>query len=135
MQLPLPGPRFGCSNMYLVTSTFSPPLSHLTLDGRPKWLTPSKNVVSIVSSLLLVEALRKTTNREYPSMPPCTRSLHRTSLWWPSICYRLLGIQTLYCLRCKACLKHLFIPLSSTLRKLSRTLDCCTRRPAERKNP
>lgn len=47
-------------------------------------------------------------------MPPCTTICHRMSLWWPSMWHRLLAcMHTLYCLRCKAFLNLLSIPLGS----------------------
>lgn len=47
-------------------------------------------------------------------MPPCTTICHRMSLWWPPMWHRLFAcMHTLYCLRCKAFLNLLSIPLGS----------------------
>ena len=55
MQLPCPDRLLWCYSMNWETRVFYPPLSHLTLDGRPKLLAAKKEE-SIVSALLFIEA-------------------------------------------------------------------------------
>lgn len=62
--------------IYSFTFTFSPPLSHLTLSGRPYSFTALSKHRKTVSLLLLVEQCKYTMNREKPSMPPWTTNLH-----------------------------------------------------------
>ena len=62
--------------MNQATSTFSPPLSDLTLDGKPYVWTACSNEWNTVSAWLLVLELEYTIILENPSIPPCITNLH-----------------------------------------------------------
>ena len=62
--------------MNQATSTFSHPLSDLTLDGKPYVWTACSNEWNTVSARLLVLQLKYTIILENPSMPACITNLH-----------------------------------------------------------
>lgn len=117
------------------TLTFSPPQSHLTLEGSPYCLTESRKAFNTAAALLFVEAWWYTGNLEYPPIPPCMTTRHLISLWYPSMCHKLFDIQTLYCLLWRARLNLASTPLGSILMRLSLTLERWILRPIPLKNP
>ncbi len=61
----------GWLSIYSDTNTFSPPLSHLTRDGRPYLETASTTHSRTVPERLLSLAFRYTGSLEHSSIPPC----------------------------------------------------------------
>ena len=64
IQLLLPGPLAGWFNMNCDTSMFSPPLSHLILEGSPYCMVALRNYFRTVMALLLDATLRYTGSLE-----------------------------------------------------------------------
>ena len=62
--------------MYQATSTFSPPLSDRTREGRPKVSTADWKSCRTVKDLLFVEQCRNIIMRENPSIPAWITNLH-----------------------------------------------------------
>lgn len=70
MWLPWSGPRRGWLNIYLAMSTFSPPLSVLTLEGRPNFSTAPRKSWNTVAAWLFVLSLKENNHTGVTINPP-----------------------------------------------------------------